>query len=129
MSNRRRMLGALAALATTAAMLMGCEGSTRMGTPYTQKFGRELVAYLDGHVSHVHAVARRVLEGEMGYTVYEDALDISEGVLRAETARGRVVKVESFANGETVTRIEVWASPAGDESRARDVLSRIEDAL
>ncbi|MHC5004795.1 MAG: DUF3568 family protein [Planctomycetota bacterium] len=124
-----RTLVPFLAAAAVAVTLAGCKGATQAGTPYTQLFTRELESYLEGRVDVVHTTARRVLEQELAYTIYEDSLDAMEGVLRAETARGRTVKVETFRHGENLTRIQVWASPAGDKELAGEVLSRIESAL
>jgi hypothetical protein len=110
-------------------VLASCKGSTPAGTPYSQQFTRELEAHFDRPIGDVHATARRVLEEDMEYVITEDALDALEGMLKADTARGRTVRVETWHEGESLTRVQVWVSPMGDEEMSAELLDRIQQAL
>lgn len=111
------------------ALLAGCQGSTRSGTDYTQTITRELHASFAYPIDIVQSAARNVLAEELGFTIVEDSADALEGVIRAETARGREVKIETVSEGANLTEVQVWVGPLGDEPMSREILNRIDARL
>ena len=117
---------------TTIAMLLlalmpavsGCgEGTTKQGTLYSMNARRALESYLAADLDTVHKAAVKSVN-DAGYTLDEDAIDVREGVIKARTARDRSVRVETYKEGEKVTKIEVYVG--GDEAAARELLDSIE---
>ena len=114
-------------LIVTGAFLAGCQGTTTQGTLYTVKLGAELETFLPAGLKEAHEAALTVVKDDFGYTVEESALDAREGIVKARTARGDQVRVETYMHGDRVTKIEVTA--AGSEPLARDILSKIEERV
>lgn len=116
------------ALALVAG-IAGCQGTTAQGTLYSVQIDRELEAFLAGDLETVHLAAVAVLDQDLGYTIQESAVDAMEGVVAARTARDHLVRVETFKQGEGITRVEVFAGPSGNEVAARRVLDHLEQRL
>lgn len=112
--------------ASCAAALPGCGGSTRTGAPYTMKADREIEAYLPGNVRHVHDEALWVVRDHFGFKLIREAVDLREGYIEARTAQDNVVRIETYKSGETITRIEVFVGPLGDEPAMKDILAEID---
>lgn len=130
MNHPARIVHSLAvALTLVAAALAGCKGSTKSGTTYKQLPTRELQAYLNGDVETVHQKAVAVLRDDYGYQITKEAKDATQGKVEAKTARDDTVRVETFKDGEKVTKIQVWVGPIGDETKASQILSKIESSL
>ena len=107
--------------------ISGCaEGTTKQGTLYSMNAGRSLQAYLAADLDAVHKAAVKSVN-EAGYTLDEDAIDVREGVVKARTARDRSVRVETYKEGEKVTKIEVYVG--GDEIAAAELLDSIESQV
>ncbi len=105
----------------------GCaEGTTKQGTLYSMNVSRALEAYLAADLDTVHKAAVKSVN-DAGYTLDEDAIDVREGVVKARTARDRPVRVETYKEGDNVTKIEVYVG--GDENAARELLDNIEDQV
>ncbi len=102
----------------------GCaEGTTKQGTLYSMNVSRALEAYLAADINAVHQAAVKSV-AKAGYIHEMDAIDVQEGIVKARTARDRPVRVETYKEGEKVTRIEVYVG--GDETAARELLDNIE---
>ena len=102
----------------------GCaEGTTKQGTLYSMNVSRALEAYLAADLDAVHEAAVKSVK-DAGYTIDENAIDVREGVVKGRTARDRAVRVETYKEGEKVTRIEVYVG--GNEAAARELLDSIE---
>ena len=107
--------------------ISGCaEGTTKQGTVYSMNAGRSLQAYLAADLDAVHKAAVKSVN-EAGYTLNEDAIDVREGVVKARTGRDRSVRVETYKEGEKVTKIEVYVG--GDEAAASELLDSIESQV
>ena len=105
----------------------GCaEGTTKQGTLYSMNVSRALEAYLAADLDAVHKAAVESVS-DAGYTLDDDAVDVREGVVKARTARDRSVRIETYKEGEAVTRIEVYVG--GDEAAARELLDNVEDKV
>jgi hypothetical protein len=127
--HRKSVYAVIALLAVSLATLWGCEGTTRQGTLYSIQPNRELHTFLPGDLATVHEAALEVVKTEFGYTVEESAIDAMEGIVKARTATGHQIRVQTAKHGERITRIEVYAGPSGSESVAREILSAIESRL
>lgn len=107
----------------------GChQGTTQQGTLYHVSLTRELTAYLSADLQAVHTTALAVVE-ESGYAVENSAIDVREGVINARTARDHAVRVETYKQGDHVTKIEVYVAGQSSEAASRDILDKIEARL
>jgi hypothetical protein len=107
--------------------ISGCaEGTTKQGTLYSMNASRALEAYLAAELDAVHKAAVKSVN-DAGYTVDEDAIDVREGVVKGRTARDRTVRVETYKEGDKVTKIEVYVG--GDEAAASELLDSIESQV
>lgn len=125
--HRIRWTLALAALTLPVlAALPACSGSTRTGAPYTMKPDRSIEAYLPGTVPTVHEEALYVVREHFGYRLVREAVDLREGYIEARTAMDNVVRIKSFIAGDTITRVEIFVGPMGDEPAMKDILAEID---
>ncbi len=111
-------------LIVCAGIQAGCQGTTAQGTLYSIQPNRGLSTFLAADLETVHEAAVEVVKNDFGYEIEEEALDAREGIIRARTARDRMVRVETFMHSQRVTRIVVYAG--GSEPLARDLLDKIE---
>ncbi|MBL0928048.1 MAG: DUF3568 family protein [Phycisphaerales bacterium] len=117
---------ALAVLAAAPVLgLAGCQGKTDSGQSYTMTIDRRLEAMMPGDLKTVHAAAEQVLKQDMGYTVTTSNIDALSAVIEGRTARDNRVKVESFKDGDRVTKVRVGVDPAGDELAMRSILDNL----
>ncbi len=128
------MLGRMGERLIAAGLLIalgvaGCTGTTKTGRAYTFTVDRNVEAMIVSPHENVHATSERVLKEDLGYTIVRSDRDALEGIVEARTARGDSVVVETFKEGETTTRIQVFVGPMGDKSRGVTILERIEQAL
>lgn len=119
----------LAAGVVFVVVAAGCTGTTNTGRSYTFTMDRNVEAMILGGHESVHAASERVLKEDLGYTIVRSDSDALEGIVEARTARGDSVVVETFKEGETSTRLQVFVGPLGDKSRAVTILERIEQGL
>ncbi len=110
-------------LIVCAGIQAGCQGTTAQGTLYSIQ-PRGLSTFLAADLETVHEAAVEVVRNDFRYEIEEEALDAREGIIRASTARDRMVRVETFMHSQRVTRIVVYAG--GSEPLARDLLDKIE---
>ena len=120
---------ALCTLAAFAAFLPACSGTTRTGVAYTLKADREVEAFLPGDLKAVHAAGEAVIAKQFRYRVTRAAADAREGIIEALTAKGDIVRVETYYVSERVTRTEVFVGPLGDEPIMKDILNAMEKSL
>ncbi len=119
----------LACAAAALALLPACEGTTRTGESYTLQADRSIEAYLASDLKKAHEQAVLVVREDFGYTVEKEAVDAREGVIRGKTARGNQVRVDTFRDGDRVTRVEIFVGPVGDEPAMREILSALQARL
>ena len=124
---RRRSLAATLAAACLA--LTACEGTTRTGESYTLQANRAIEAYVAADVRRAHETAVIVVRDDFGYTIESQSVDAREGVIRAKTARGNAVRVDTFRDGDRITRVEIYVGPLGDEPAMREILSALQGRL
>lgn len=115
-------------LAVTDLIISACSGSTRTGTQYTLLPNRHIQANIGAEHHTVHETALDVAN-DMGFTINESAVDDFEGVIRARTAGDDSVSITSTRIGPNATEIDIFVGPLGKEDRAREILTRIEDAM
>ena len=127
-SNRIIVMCSLLTVAA-AAILTGCKGATKSGTPYTVLANGSIQAYLNGNLATVHETAVKVLREDFLYTVTRDSHDALEGIIEAKTARNATVRVETFKNSDDSTKTRVFAGMVGETTLANDILSKIEASL
>ena len=107
------------------AAVVGCGGGiTEQGTLYSVNPSRGVTTYMAGDLQTVHEAAILAVEQDLRYTVKEQASDAREGIVKARTARDRMVRVSTFKYGDRVTKIEVYVS--GDRTSTLLLLNRIE---
>ncbi|MGI9013511.1 MAG: DUF3568 family protein [Phycisphaerales bacterium] len=109
--------------------LPACTGTTSTGTMYKMTATRELTTTLRGDLAYVHETALRVLRDDFGYIVKNERRDALEGIIEATTAKEDGVRVETYRETDELTRIEVWVGPLGNETFAKQILSKIETSL
>jgi hypothetical protein len=117
------------ALLIAAAALTSCKGTTKSGTAYTQLPNRELEVLLNEDLATVHKTAVDVLKDDFGYTIKKEAKDALEGVIEAATAQNDKVTVQTFKDGDNVTKVQVWVGPLGDRPKSELILSKLEEQL
>lgn len=116
-------------LTACAAVLEGCKGATKTGTPYTMLASRAIQAYLPGDLQTVHAKAVAVVRDDFLFTITRDSHDALEGVIEALTARKDSVRIETFKHSDDSTKVRVFVGPLGDEHVENEILSKIESTL
>ena len=116
-------------LLATIAVISGCKGATKSGTPYTVLANGSIQAYLNGDLATVHQTAVKVLRDDFLYTVTRDSHDALEGIIEAKTARNVTVRVETFKHSDESTKTRVFAGMVGETALANDILSNIEESL
>lgn len=126
----------LAALSLTTATLAGaglalpaCTHTANTGTKYTITPDRNLRAYLSTDLQTAHQTALRAFKDDMGFTLESETLDALEGHIKGKMARGERVEIETFKEGEKLTRIDIFVGPMGDEPKMEQVLAAIEKRL
>jgi hypothetical protein len=112
-----------------ACMSSGCQGSTKTGTKYTQLPDRSLQANLSGSMETVHSRAVAVLKDDFHYVIVKDKHDAQEGIIEARTARDNTVTVETFRQGDNVTKVRVNAGFLKSTDHAEESLDKIESSL
>ncbi|MDX2115408.1 MAG: DUF3568 family protein [Planctomycetota bacterium] len=113
----------------SAALLSACSGATRSGTSYTLKPDREIEAFLPGDLDKVHKAAEDTVRDDLSYRITRTGKDAREGFVEALTAKGDIVRVETYRSGDKVTRTEIFVGPLGDEEAMRDVLDALTRTL
>ncbi len=119
------------------AMLLGaalfgpaaCTSTTRTGKSYTLTVDRRLEALVAADLRRSHETALSVVREDYGYVVGRHVADAREGIIEAVTARGNAVKVETFRDGDYITRVRIFVGPLGDEAAMREMLNQIESRL
>ena len=110
-----------------AVVLVGCsQGTTGQGTLYSVSASRQVEAYLPQDLETVHKAAAAAVK-TLGYTIDNEAIDVREGIIEGHTARDRTMRIETFKQGDEITRIKIYVG--GDELAAREVLHKIETAV
>lgn len=117
------------ALALCAGGLAGCEGTTKTGESYTLKANRWIEAYVASDLRRAHDAAIAVVRDDFGYTLESQAVDARDGKVRAKTARGYDVRIDSYRDGDRITRVEIYVGPLGDEPAMREILSALQARL
>ncbi|MGD9691457.1 MAG: DUF3568 family protein [Phycisphaerales bacterium] len=121
----------LRAVLLGAALLapVACKSTTRTGKSYTLTVDRRLEALLSADLRRAHETALSVVREDYGYVVSRHVADAREGIIEAVTARGNAVKVETFRDGDYITRVRIFVGPLGDEAAMREMLNQIETRL
>ncbi len=110
-----------------AVVLVGCsQGTTAQGTLYSVSASRRVEAYLPQDLETVHKAAAAAVK-DLGYTTDNEAIDVREGIIEGHTARDRTMRIETFKEGDEITRIKIYVG--GDELASREVLHKIESAV
>lgn len=107
----------------------GCAGKTSAGRSYTFTMDRKVQVYMASSLENTHTTAERVLREDLGYRIESSRVDALEGLIEAKTARDDTVRVETFKDGESTTRVRVFTGPMGDRSRSVTIVERIERGL
>lgn len=107
----------------------GCSGKTTAGRSYTFTVDRKVQVYMASPLEKTHSTAERVLYEDLGYRIASSRVDALEGLIEAKTARDDTVRVETFKDGENMTRVRVFTGPMGDRSRSVTIVERIERGL
>lgn len=108
------------------AFVAACTTSSQGGRLYTVGIDREIEAYLPASLDDVHDAALAVVADSLGYEIVRDAVDRTQGVIEARTAKKNAVKVNTFPRGSSHTRITIFVGPLGDESAAAAILDAID---
>lgn len=108
------------------AVIAGCTTSSQGGRLYTVGIDREIEAYLPSDLDTVHDAALTVVSDSLGYEIEREALDRTQGVIEARTAKKNVVRVNTYPRGSSHTRITIFVGPLGDESAAAAILDAID---
>lgn len=124
---KRTSMAALALLG--AATLAGCRGTTAAGTPYSMQIDRALATYLGTDLTTAHLLAQDVIENQMLYAITHESLDGRAGVIEADTAEGKPVRVETYWAGNRVTKIEVLVGTFGDEGAQLAIVNALQDQI
>lgn len=120
----------LAALTLVAAgSLTACSGTAKTGTRYTITADRNLRANVNADLNTAHQAAIQALRDDLGFTIESETVDALEGVVKGKTARNDRVEVETFKEGDRLTRVDIFVGPMGDEPKMSEVLSAIEKRL
>jgi len=120
----------LAALTlVSAGALTACSGTAKSGTRYTITADRNLRANVNADLNTAHQAAIRALRDDLGFTIESESVDALEGVVKGKTARNDRVEVETFKEGERLTRVDIFVGPMGDEPKMAEVLAAIEKRL
>jgi len=120
----------LAALTiVTGGALTACSGTAKTGTKYTITPDRNLRANVAADLATTHQAALRAVRDDLGFTVESETIDALEGHIKGKTARGDRVEVETFKEGERLTRVDVFVGPMGDEPKMSELFSAIEKRL
>ena len=113
-----------------AIATVGCNqtGVTSQGTLYNVNVGGQLTSFFSDDLATVHRTALAVVTNDFHYEVISEGVDAHEGIIEAKTAKGRDVRVETYKQSDTVTKIEVFVG--GDSGAiSQDLLSKIESQL
>ncbi len=129
MAHGRDWLAAILMGVMTLNGAPGCSNTTRTGKPYTLTVDRRLEALVSADLRTAHDTALSVVREDYGYVVSRHVSDAREGVIEAVTARGHQVKVETFRDGQYITRLRLFVGPLGDEPAMREMLNQIEARL
>lgn len=116
----------LAAGMAGLAVLPGCSGTARSGTEYTMTPDRNLRFRVAVDLPTAHEAAVDAVKSDLGFTIDEEKADAVEGVVKGKTARGERVEVETFKEGDHLTRVDVFVGPLGDEPVMRELMNAIE---
>lgn len=123
-------INALLALAVAGiaglSTLTGCGGTGRSGTEYTITPDRNLSFRVSTDLKTAHQAAIDAMRSDLGFTVDEERSDALQGVVKGKTARNERVEVESFKEGDNLTRLDLFVGPLGDESIMRELMNAIE---
>ncbi len=113
-------------VAVIVALVACSQGTTSQGTLYSVNPSRQVEAFLPSDLNTIHVAAVQAVR-EMGYTIDHEAIDVREGIIEGATARNRRVRIQTFRQGDDITRIRILVG--GDELASREVLDKIETAV
>lgn len=105
--------------------LGGCARTAESGTSYTITADRNLSFHVPVDLKTAHAAGIGAFS-DLEFTMESEKSDATEGVVKGKTARGDSVVVETFKEGEQMTKVHVFVGPLGDEPRMEELMRKIE---
>ncbi len=107
------------------AGLSACSHTASSGTKYTITPDRNLSFQLPVDLKTAHSAGIGALS-DLGFTMESEKSDMTEGVVKGKTARGDAVVVETFKEGERLTKVDVFVGPMGDQPKMEELMRKIE---
>jgi len=107
------------------AGLTACSHTASSGTKYTITPDRNLSFQVPVDLQTAHNAGIGAL-GDLGFTMESEKSDAMEGEVKGKTARGDAVVVETFKEGEKLTKVHVFVGPLGDEPKMEELMRKIE---
>lgn len=120
----RSLVLAAVTLAAFAGM-SACSHTSTSGTSYTITPDRNLSFHVPVDLKTAHNAGIGAL-GDLGFTMESEKADMTEGVVKGKTARGDAVVVETFKEGDKLTKVDVFVGPMGDEPKMEELMRKIE---
>lgn len=115
----------LAAAIVSFAGLAACSHTAESGTSYTITPDRNLSFHVPVDLKTAHNAGIGALS-DLGFTMESEKADMTEGVVKGKTARGDAVVVETFKEGDKLTKVDVFVGPMGDEPKMEELMRKIE---